>query len=105
MYKNVCVILTPIAQVVVGCHYVVAGFLNAKYRHVITSLRRSGKEIVFVEKTVSTPPGCLGGETAMGGGILADCGRTKHGIFDTLQDSFKIGDRMQYAPRNKNVIC
>ena len=47
---------------VVGHHRVVAGFLNAKYRHVITSLRRSEKVFVFGEKTVSTLPGYPGGK-------------------------------------------
>ena len=51
-----------IAQVVVRHHRVVAGFLNAKYRHVITSLRRSGKVLVFGEKVASMPPGHPGGE-------------------------------------------
>ena len=51
-----------VAQVVVGHHRVVAGFLNAKYRHVITSLWRSGKVLVFGEKVASMPPGHPGGE-------------------------------------------
>ena len=46
-----------VAQVVVGHHRVVAGFLNAKYRHGITSLRRLGKVLVFGEKAVSMPLG------------------------------------------------
>ena len=46
----------------VGHHRVVAGFLNAKYRHVITSFRRSEKVFVFGEKTASTPPVYPGGE-------------------------------------------
>ena len=51
-----------IAQVVVGHHRVVAGFLNAKDRHGITSFRRSEKVFVFGKKTVSMPPGHPGGE-------------------------------------------
>ena len=51
-----------VAQVVVGHHRVVTGFLNAKYSHSITSLRRSGKVFVFGENTASTPPGHPGGE-------------------------------------------
>ena len=51
-----------VAQVVVGHHRVVAGFLNAKYRHGITSFRRSEKVLVFGEKTASIPLGHPGGE-------------------------------------------
>ena len=51
-----------IPQVVVGHHRVVAGFLNAKYRHSITSFRRSGKVFVFGKKTASMPLGHLGGK-------------------------------------------
>ena len=51
-----------IPQVVVGHHRVVTGFLNAKYRHHIPSLRRSGKVFVFGENMVSTPPGHPKGE-------------------------------------------
>ena len=51
-----------VAQVVVGHHRVVAGFLNAKYRHGITSFRRLGKVFVFGEKTASMPPLYPGGE-------------------------------------------
>ena len=51
-----------VAQVVVGHHRIVAGFLNAKYRHGITSFRRSGKVFVFEEKTASMPPGYPVGE-------------------------------------------
>ena len=51
-----------VAQVVVGHHGVVAGFLNAKYCHHITSFRCFEKVFVFREKTVSTSPGCPGGE-------------------------------------------
>ena len=51
-----------VAQVVVGHHRVVAGFLNTKYRHGITSFRLSGKVFVFVEKTASMPPGYPEGE-------------------------------------------
>lgn len=47
---------------VVGHHRVVAGFLKAKYRHVITSFRRSEKVLVFGEKAVSMPSGHPGGE-------------------------------------------
>lgn len=47
-----------VAQMVVGHHRVVTGFLNAKYSHSITSLRRSGKVFVFGENTASTPPRC-----------------------------------------------
>ena len=56
-----------VAQVVVGHHRVVAGFLNAKYRHIITSLRRSGKVFVFGEKAASMPPGYPGGENLWAG--------------------------------------
>ena len=49
-----------IPQVVVGHHRVVSGFFNAKYRHVITSFRRSGKVLVFGEKMASMSPGHLG---------------------------------------------
>ena len=38
---------TRVAQVVVGHHRVIAGFLNAKYRHVITSFRRFKKVFVL----------------------------------------------------------
>ena len=51
-----------VAQVVVGHHCVIAGFLNAKYRHGITSLRRFEKVFVFGEKTPSMPPKYPGGE-------------------------------------------
>ena len=51
-----------VAQVVVGHHRVVTGFLNAKYRHRITSFRRSEKVFIFREKTVSTPSGYPGEE-------------------------------------------
>ena len=54
---------TRIAQVMVGHHRVVAGFLNAKYRHVITSLRRFGKVFILGEKTASMPPGYPGEKT------------------------------------------
>lgn len=47
---------------VVGHYRVVAGFLNAKYRHGITSFRRSGKVFVFGKKVASMPPGHSGGE-------------------------------------------
>lgn len=46
----------------VGHHRVVAGFLNTKYRHQITSFRRSEKVLVFGEKVASMPPGHPGGE-------------------------------------------
>ena len=36
-----------VVQVVVGHYCVVAGFLNAKYRHHIASFRRFGKAFVF----------------------------------------------------------
>ena len=51
-----------IPQVVVGHHRVIAGFLNAKYRHGITSFRRSGKVFILGEKAASVPPGHPGGE-------------------------------------------
>ena len=51
-----------VAQMVVGHYRVVTGFLNAKYRHVITSFRRSAKVFVFGEKAASMPPGYPGGE-------------------------------------------
>ena len=51
-----------IVQVMIGHHRVIAGFLNAKYRHDITSFRRSEKVFIFREKTVSTPSGYPGGE-------------------------------------------
>lgn len=51
-----------VAQVVVRHHRVVAGFLNTKYRYVITSFRRSAKVFVFGEKATSMPPGHSGGE-------------------------------------------
>ena len=38
------------------CHHrVVAGFLNAKYRHNLTSLRRSGKVFVFGKNSILCP--------------------------------------------------
>ena len=49
-----------ILVIVVG-GLVVAGFLNTKYRYGITSFRRSGKVLVFGEKTASIPPGYPGG--------------------------------------------
>ena len=52
-----------VAQVVVGHHGVVTGFLNAKYRHGITSFRRFGKVFISGEKTASMPPGYPGRET------------------------------------------
>mgnify|MGYP000010672521 CR=1 FL=1 len=52
-----------IAQVVVGHHRVVTGFLNAKYRHSITSFRRFGKVFILGEKTASTLPGHPGEES------------------------------------------
>ena len=60
-----------------GHHRVVAGFLNAKYRHGITSLRRSGKVFVFGEKAASTPLGYPGRENR---GLPADCGRENIGF-------------------------
>ena len=51
-----------VAQVVVRHHRVIAGFLNAKYRHLITSFRRPEKVFVFGKKAASMPPGCPGGE-------------------------------------------
>lgn len=51
-----------VAQGVVGHHRVVTGFLNAKYRHGITSFRRFGKVFVFWEKAAPIPPGHPGGE-------------------------------------------
>lgn len=56
-----------VAQVVVRHHRVVAGFLNTKYRHVITSLRRFGKVFVFGEKTASIPLGHPGGKNLWAG--------------------------------------
>lgn len=50
-----------VAQMVVGHYRVVTGFLNAKYRYGITSLRRLGKVLVLGEKAASTPPGYPGG--------------------------------------------
>ena len=51
-----------IAQVVVGHHRVVTGFLNAKYRHGITSFRRLGKVFVFGKKAASMLLGYSRGE-------------------------------------------
>ena len=46
---------------------IVAGFLNAKYRHGITSFRRSGKVLIFGKKSASMPPGYPGGENLWAG--------------------------------------
>ena len=51
-----------VAQVVVGHHRIVAGFLNTKYRHSITSFRRFGKVLIFRENAASMPSGHPGGE-------------------------------------------
>lgn len=58
-----------VAQVVVGHHRVVAGFLNAKYRHGITSLRRSEKVFVLGKKAASMPSGYPGGENLWAGAL------------------------------------
>lgn len=47
-----------IAQMVVGHHRVVAGFLYAKYCHGITSLRRLGNVFIFGGKLAFMPSGC-----------------------------------------------
>ena len=62
-----------VAQVVVGHHRVVADFLNAKYRHVITSFRRFEKVFIFGEKQPLCPRIPQRGKP-MGGGLLADLG-------------------------------
>ena len=56
-----------IAQVVVGHHRVVTGFLNAKYRHGITSFRRPNKVLIFGKKAASMLPGYPGGENLWAG--------------------------------------
>ena len=61
-----------IAQVVVRHHRVVAGFLNAKYRHGITSFRRFGKVFILGEKMTSIPPRYPREEKTIGGGLWAD---------------------------------
>ena len=72
-----------VAQVVVGHHRVVADFLNAKYRHVITSLRRSEKVFVLGGKTASMPSGHPGGENlwAVAFGLIRE---SKHWIIDSF---------------------
>ena len=65
---------------VVGHHRVVAGFLNAKYRHGITSLRRLEKVFVFGENAASMLPGHSGGGKPMGSDLSADCGRKNMGF-------------------------
>ena len=44
-----------VPQMMVCHHRVVAGFLNAKYRHNLTSLRRSGKVFVFGKNSILCP--------------------------------------------------
>ena len=76
-----------VAQVVVGHYRIVGGFLNTKYRHINTSLRRSGKVFVFGEKTASILLGHPGGENLWAGGLPADCGRKNMG-FSTPFEAF-----------------
>ena len=63
-----------VAQVVVGHYRIVGGFLNTKYRHINTSLRRSGKVFVFGEKTASILLGHPGGENLWAGGFRLTVG-------------------------------
>ena len=44
-----------VPQMMVCHHRVVTGFLNAKYRHNLTSLRRSGKVFVFGKNSILCP--------------------------------------------------
>ena len=76
-----------VAQVVIGHHRVVAGFLNAKYRHLITSFRRSGKVFVFEEKTASMPPRCPRGENLWASAVQLIAGE-KSEIFDLFPFHF-----------------
>lgn len=70
---------------VVGHHRVVAGFLNAKYRRGITSLRRFEKVFVFGKKAASMPPGYPGGENLWAAvfQLIVD---KLHGIFASIQN-------------------
>ena len=69
----------------VGHYRVVAGFLNAKYRHNLTSFRRFVKVLIFGEKAASTPPEYPGGENlwAVVFRLIVD---KLHGIFASIQD-------------------
>ena len=73
-----------VAQVVVGHHRVVAGFLNAKYRHQVTSFRRSGKVFVFGEKTASMLTRYPGGKNLWAAAFRLIVGK-KHGTFDSFR--------------------
>ena len=76
-----------VAQVMVGHHRVVADFLNAKYRHVITSLRRSEKVFVFGKKAASMPPGCSEREN-LWAAFASLLWTKKHRIFGFFRGSF-----------------
>lgn len=69
-----------VAQMVVGHYRIVAGFLNTKYRHIITSLRRSGKVFVFGGKDGFYSARTPRRGKSMGGGLPADCGRKNIGF-------------------------
>ena len=69
-----------VAQVVVGHHRVVAGFLNAKYRHHITSFRRSKIVLVFWGKDGHFAAQIPQREKPMGGGLLANWQRKNMGF-------------------------
>lgn len=74
-----------IPQVVVGHYRIVAVFFNAKYRHHITSFRRSKKVSIFGGKAASMPPGYPGGENlwAVVFRLIVD---KLHGIFVSIQN-------------------
>ena len=80
---------------VVGHHRVVAGFLNAKYRHGITSFRRSGKVFVFGEKSASTPPGYPGEEKLWAAVFRLIVGE-KTLDFRLLSEHFCVGEWVIY---------
>ena len=78
-----------VAQVVVGHHRVVAGFLNAKYRHGITSFRRSLKVFVFGENRPLCRPDAPDRKTYVWW-FLADCDKKNTEVstpFKTVLDT------------------
>ncbi len=89
-----------ISQVVVGHHRVVAGFFNAKYRHGITSFRRSekccfsGKDGLYAARTPWRGK-------PMDRGHSADC-RSRNMEFST---PFVVISRIEKRHRPKPMAC
>ena len=74
---------THVVQVMVRHHRVVAGFLNAKYRHHITSFRRFGKVFIGGKDDLYTAQIVQRGKP-MGGGLSVDCARRSIGFSTPL---------------------